>query len=69
MAEKNKDESTTRQVTKGFMGGLMFGFLLYLAVLFLEVAINKTSNYTLVPQYTEFGGFAIGFAGGIIKNL
>ena len=76
MSEKNKDDSSTRQVTKGFLGGLEFGFLLYLCVLFLRVAINAVAGFDasgdaiiLVPLYTEFGGFAIGFTGGIVKNL
>jgi hypothetical protein len=75
MSEKNKDDSSTRQITKGFLGGLEFGFLLYLCVLFLRVAINAVATgnaaevVTLVPLYTEFGGFAIGFTGGIVKNL
>ena len=67
MAEK--DSSTTRQVTNGFLGGLEFGFLLYLAVLFFRVALNMTAGVTIVPLYTEFGGFALGFAGGIVNNL
>jgi len=69
LAEKSKDDSATRQITKGFVGGLEFGFVLFLCVLFLRVAINAVAGGNLVPPNTEFGGFAIGFSGGIVKNL
>ena len=69
MTEKNKDDSATRQITKGFVGGLEFGFVFYLCVLFLRIAINAVAGVDLVPPNTEFGGFAIGFSGGIVKNL
>jgi len=69
LAEKNKDDSATRQITKGFLGGLQFGFALYLCTLFLRVAINAVAGVDLVPPNTEFGGFALGFSGGIVKNL
>jgi hypothetical protein len=66
---ETKDNSSTRKITKGFIGGLEFGFVLYLCVLFLRIAINAVAGTTLVPLNTEFGGFAIGFAGGIVKDL
>jgi len=69
LAEKNKDDSATRQITKGFVGGLEFGFVLYLCVLFLRIAINSVARVPLVPVNTEFRGFAIGFSGGIVKSL
>jgi len=73
MSEPKKN-SSTRQATKGFLGGLQFGFLLYLAVLFLRIAINVVAGTPsapadIVPLGTELGGFAIGFAGGIVKAL
>jgi hypothetical protein len=69
-----KKNSSTRQATKGFLGGLEFGFLFYLSVLFLRIAINLVAANSgvivdIVPVGTELGGFAIGFTGGIVKAL
>ena len=64
-----KDTSSTRTLTKGFIAGLEWGFVLFLCVLFLRVAINQITGLATVPLGTELGGFAIGFAGGIEKNL
>lgn len=66
MSEKG---GSIRKITKGFLGGLTFGFVLYLAVLFLKVAINSVAGTTVVPDYTELGGLAFGFTGGIAKEL
>jgi hypothetical protein len=68
MSEQKKN-SSTRQATKGFLGGLEFGFIIYLCVLFLKVAINTIAGTPIVPNGTEIGGFAIGFSGGIVKAL
>ena len=69
MSEPKKNGDSTRQATKGFLGGLEFGFLFYLAVLFLRIAINTVAGSPVVPVGTELGGFAIGFSGGIVKAL
>jgi hypothetical protein len=61
----NGKTSSLRKATKGILGGLTFGFILYLAVLFFRVAINSVAGTPLVPLNTEFGGFALGFSSGV----
>jgi hypothetical protein len=63
--QTNGKTSSLRKATKGILGGLTFGFILYLAVLFFRVAINSVAGTALVPLNTEFGGFALGFSSGI----
>lgn len=65
----NENQDSTRQVTKGFLGGLEFGFIFYLATLFFRVAINSVAGSEIIPVNTELGGFAIGFAGAIVRAL
>jgi hypothetical protein len=67
--EKVKGATATRRATNGLFGGLQFGFLSYLAVLFLKIAINTVAGHPVVPDGTEIGGFAIGFTCGIVKAL
>lgn len=67
MSDEKKD--STRRITIGFLGGLQFGMIMYLAVLFLRVAINAIAGIAVVPTLTELGGFAIGFSGGVVKSL
>lgn len=69
MSQPQNTKSSTRKATKGILGGLTFGFLLYLAVLFFRVAINAVAGTALVPTFIEFGGFALGFSGGIVIAL
>lgn len=63
--QKGKFDRFGRIATKGVLGGLSGGFLLYLAFLFFRIAINTVAGTDLVPPSTELGGFALGFATGV----
>jgi hypothetical protein len=67
MSQEKK--SSTRQITKGFLGGIEFGFILYMISLLIKVAVNTVAHATVLPDGFEIGGFAIGFSGGIVKSL
>jgi hypothetical protein len=63
--QKERNNRFGRIATKGVLGGLSGGFLLYLAFLFFRIAINAVAGTEIVPASTELGGFALGFATGV----
>ena len=63
--KKGRWDRFGRIATKGVLGGLSGGFLLYLAFLFFKIAINTTAGTPIVPDGTELGGFALGFSTGV----
>jgi len=68
LAEEKKDVSATRLITKGVIGGFTWGFVLYTLALLVKVAVN-TITAPVLPDTFELVGLAIGFGGGVVKNL